>query len=117
MGLRVREEIVRPRLDVLPEPWDYNPSSWNQRVRVSLVAIPGVVLAAYMGLFQVGLLPDVWDPVFGDGTRRVLTSDVSHAMSRWFRIPDALLGCLAYLGDIVFAMAGSPDRRISMVKA
>jgi len=80
---------------VLPEPWDYNPSSWSQRVRVSLVAIPGVVLSAYMGLFQLGLLPTVWDPVFGDGSRRVLTSDVSHAMSAWFRMPDAILGTLA----------------------
>jgi len=72
--------------------------------------VPGVVLSAYMGLFQLGLLPGVWDPVFGDGSRRVLTSDVSHAMSGWMRMPDAILGSLAYLGDIVFALAGSTRR-------
>lgn len=109
-ALRTRREVVEPRLDVFPRPWDYNPSSWEQRVRVSLVALPGVVLSAYMGLFQLGLLPTVWDPIFGDGTRRVLTSDVSHAMSGWFRIPDAVLGALAYLGDIIFALAGSTRR-------
>lgn len=31
-------------------------------------------------------------------------------MSRWFRIPDAALGSLAYLGDLIFGPAGSTRR-------
>lgn len=99
-----------PDLTVVPEPWEYNPSSWSQRVRICLIAAVAVVIAAYMGLFQWGLLRDVWDPIFGDGSRQVLKSDVSHSMSVWFRVPDAVFGALAYLGDIIFALAGSTRR-------
>lgn len=99
-----------PALDAVPEPWDYNPSAWPQRVRVSLVAAVGFLVAAYMGLYQLGLIRDVWDPVFGDQTLKVLDSDASHRMSRWMRVGDSLFGSLAYLGDIVFAMAGSTRR-------
>lgn len=98
------------RIDVPPKPWDYNPSSWNQRVKIALVAMIAVGIAFYMGLYQWGLIDDVWDPVFGDQSKRVLDSNVSHAMSSWFRVPDAILGCLAYLGDIIFALAGSTRR-------
>jgi hypothetical protein len=31
-------------------------------------------------------------------------------MARWARIPDAILGAFAYLGDVVFALAGSTRR-------
>jgi hypothetical protein len=31
-------------------------------------------------------------------------------MRRWFRIPDAALGAIAYLGDLVFGLAGSTRR-------
>lgn len=99
-----------PALDAVPEPWEHNPSNWEQRVRVSLLAAVGFLVAAYMGLYQLGLIRGVWDPVFGDQTLRVLDSDASHKMSRWFRVGDSLFGSLAYLGDIVFAMAGSTRR-------
>lgn len=105
------ERPASPRdLQAVPQPWEYNPSKWSQRVRVSLVASIGFLIAIYMGLFQWGLIDSAWDPVFGNQTEQVLTSDVSHTMSRWFLIPDAILGALAYLGDIVFALAGSTRR-------
>ncbi len=94
----------------VPKPWEYNPSKWEQRVRISLVASVAVVIAAYMGLYQWGLIGSVWDPVFGEQSEKVLDSNVSHAMRRWIRIPDAVLGALAYLGDIIFALAGSTRR-------
>jgi hypothetical protein len=50
------------------------------------------------------------DPVFGEQTRRVLDSDVSERMRRRFRIPDAPLGALAYLGDVIYGLAGSTRR-------
>jgi len=104
------EKEDKRRIDVPPKPWDYNPSSWKQRVMIALVAMIAAAIAFYMGLFQWGLIDDVWDPVFGDQSKRVLQSNVSHALSGWFRVPDAILGCMAYLGDIIFALAGSTRR-------
>ena len=98
-------ELARP-----PEPWDYNPSKWSQRVRISLLAAVAFIIATYMGLYQWRLVDGVWDPIFGNQSQQVLDSDVSHTMRSWFRMPDAILGALAYLGDIIFAMAGSTRR-------
>jgi len=100
----------RPGMAAVPQPWDYNPSKWSQRVRVSLLAFVGFLIATYMGLYQWGLIESVWDPVFGAQSQAVLNSDVSHTLRRWFIIPDAILGALAYLGDIIFGLAGSTRR-------
>lgn len=101
-----------PGIDMaaVPRPWSYNPSQWSQRVRVCLVAGIAVLISTYMGLFQLGLIDSVWDPVFGAQSQKVLTSNVSHTLSRWFLMPDALFGALAYLGDIIFGLAGSTRR-------
>lgn len=100
-----------PALAARPRPWAYNPSAWSQRVPVAIFGGLACVIAVYMALFQWGLIGSVWDPVFGAAsTERVLTSDASHTMSRWFRVPDAALGALAYLGDVIFALAGSTRR-------
>lgn len=101
---------MKSDLSLAPKPWDYNPSKWSQRVAVSIVAAIPFFIAVYMGLFQWGLIPTVWDPIFKEGSNLVLTSNVSHKMISWFKIPDSILGALAYLGDIIFAMAGSIRR-------
>ena len=93
-----------------PEPWDYNPSSWNQRMKVAIWGTVAMLIATYMGLYQWRIIPSAWDPVFGESTQRVLDSDVSHRMGRLFRVPDAVLGAFAYLGDVIFALAGSTRR-------
>ncbi|MCB1215517.1 MAG: vitamin K epoxide reductase [Deltaproteobacteria bacterium] len=99
-----------PELSVIPEPWEYNPSSWAQRIRVALIATSAVFIAGYLGLYQIGLTNTVWDPIFGRQSELVIGSDISHTMTGWFRIPDAVLGALAYLGDVIFALAGSTRR-------
>lgn len=99
-----------PRVDAAVRPWRWNPSSWPHRVSIAALAAVAFVIASYMGLYQLGLIRDVWDPVFGDQSRRVLDSDLSELMSRWLRVGDAVFGALAYLGDIVFALAGSTRR-------
>ncbi len=99
-----------PDLSVAAPPWDYNPSAWSQRLPICALAMAGAVIAAYMGLYQWRLIDSVWDPVFGDGSEQVLDSNVSHVMKRWMRIPDAVLGAFAYLGDAVFGLAGSSRR-------
>ncbi len=97
-------------LDRAAPPWRRNPSSWRQRVPICLLATVAFLLSTYMALYQWRLIGDVWDPVFGDGTRHVLDSDVSERMRGWIGIPDAALGALAYLGDVIFGLAGSTRR-------
>lgn len=91
-------------------PWKYNPSSWNQRIRIALGALVAAAIALYLGLYQWRLFPTVWDPFFGEGSIRVLDSDVSHTFTSYIRIPDGILGALAYFSDAVFAIAGSERR-------
>jgi uncharacterized membrane protein len=93
-----------------PPEWDYNPSSWRQRIVICLLAGFAFVISAYMALYQWRLIPDVWDPVFGNQSKIVLDSHVSEQMRRWFLIPDAALGAIAYLGDAIFGLAGSTRR-------
>lgn len=97
-------------LQAVPEPWAYNPSKWSQRIVISLIALPAFLIAVYMGLYQWRLIGSAWDPVFGGQTMKVLDSNVSHKITSWVLMPDSILGALAYLGDIVFALAGSTRR-------
>ncbi len=88
----------------------YNPSKWGPRVAICLVAAIPVPIATYMGLFQWGLIDSFWDPFFGKETEGVLKSELSHEMQDIIRLPDAILGAVAYIGDIIFALAGSNRR-------
>ena len=91
-------------------PFDYNPSSMHQRARVAAIALVAVGVSLYMGLYQWGVIDKVWDPLFGNGTATVLTSDVSRRMHRFLGVPDAVLGAWAYLTEAVLSMAGSLRR-------
>jgi hypothetical protein len=90
----------------VPDGWNYNPSSWNQRVPVIFLAWVGFFVARYMGAFQLEIIDEVWDPFFGDGTRNVLKSDVSES----FPVSDATLGAFSYIMDVLFAYAGGTHR-------
>lgn len=91
-------------------PFSYNPSAWHQRVPICLLAMVAFWIATYMGLYQWRLIDDVWDPVFGDQSKKVLDSDLAKSMDRMIGIPDAMFGALAYLGDALFGIAGSTRR-------
>lgn len=91
-------------------PLKKNPSSWSHRVKLVILASVGAILAGYMSLYQLHLIDSVWDPVFGEGTERMLTSKVADVMSLVFHVPDALLGALAYAAEIILALAGSSRR-------
>lgn len=105
------EEVARREdLGVAPEPWDYNPSAWSQRIPICVLAAIAGVIAAYMGLYQWRLIDSAWDPLFGKQTEAVLDSGVSEKMRHWFLIPDAIFGAIAYLGDAIFGLAGSTRR-------
>jgi uncharacterized membrane protein len=90
----------------IPPAWDYNPSSWRERIPLVIIASIGFFIAIYLALYQLKVVNSVWDPFFGDGTERVLTSKVSQA----FPIPDALLGAFGYLVDVVSGIVGGVNR-------
>ena len=86
------------------------PSRWSQRIHLSCYSALATAIAVYMGLYQWGIVEEVWDPIFREGTDRVLNSDVSMILLRYIRMPDAILGAITYFGDIIFAFAGSSRR-------
>lgn len=89
-----------------PPDWDYNPSAWSQRWPLILIALIGFVIATYLGLYQVKVFSEVWDPFFGEGSKKVLNSEVSRALP----VPDAILGAFSYLLDAVTGIIGSTNR-------
>jgi len=90
----------------VPPGWSYNPSTWLQRAPIILLAAVGFFASRYMAAYQLGHINDVWDPLFGDGTRRVLSSDVS----KMFPISDAGLGAVAYMIEILMGFMGDRAR-------
>ncbi len=89
-----------------PPGWSYNPSDWSQRVPIAGLSLLGFAIALYLALYQWGVIPEVWEPFFGDGSRRILHSWVS----KLFPIPDAALGAFAYLLDAATAVVGGRRR-------
>lgn len=85
----------------------FNPSSFGERRVVLLLAGVGFVIAVYLALYQSGIIRTVKDPFFGmQSSDRVLHSSIS----RWFPIPDAWLGALGYVADLVGAAVGDSQR-------
>ncbi len=93
-----------------PPDWSYNPSAWSERWWLIAVALSGFGVAAYVTLYQYGLVATVWEPFFGEGSARVLNS----SLSRILPISDGALGTFAYLLDAVTATIGGPGRWRSM---
>lgn len=92
--------------DAIPPGWDYNPATWPQRVPIIVLAVIGFVIAAYLGLYQYRVVGSVWEPLFGDGSRRILNSPLSRVLP----VSDAALGALGYLADAVTGAIGGSRR-------
>lgn len=90
----------------LPPGWTYNPSTWLQRAPIIGLALFSFFLSRHLAAFQLGYTDSAWDPFFGDGTRRVLTSQVSKA----WPISDAGLGALSYLIEALSGFMGDQRR-------
>lgn len=89
-----------------PPGWSYNPSSWPQRWILIATGLAGWVVARYLAAFQLGYLERVWDPFFGEGTRQVLNSSMSHL----WPLSDAAFGSFAYTFEFLMGYMGSPAR-------
>jgi hypothetical protein len=90
----------------VPEGWSYNPSAWSQRAPIIALAFVSFLIARYMAAFQLGHIDAVWDPFFGDGSERVLHSDVSRA----WPVSDAGLGAMTYLIEVLMGFMGDQRR-------
>ncbi len=92
--------------DGVPPGWADNPSSWPQRLPIVGVALIGFAIATYLGLYQLDVLAAVWEPFFGEGSRTILDSRVSHLLP----VPDALVGAFGYLADAAAGAIGGTAR-------
>jgi hypothetical protein len=97
----------------VPPGWDYSPSDWTQRMPVIALAFIGLFVSRYLAAYQMGHVDGVWEPFFagdtGDpknGTEEIITSDLSRA----WPVPDAGLGALTYLVEILIGFIGSSRR-------
>ena len=99
------EVMIAPGPDT-PPGWSYNPSDWIQRGPIIAMAFIGFFLSRYLAAYQLGHIPYPWDPFFGDGTRRVLDSEVSKA----WPISDAGLGAVSYMLEALSGLMGGKNR-------
>jgi hypothetical protein len=104
-GMAHHMEMMKPGPEV-PPGWSYNPSSWHQRAPMIALAFIGWLASRYLAAFQLGYINTIWDPFFGDGTAKVLTSDVS----KMFPISDAGLGATAYTIEMLMGWMGGKER-------
>ena len=75
-GVGVAARMTGP--DV-PPGWDYTPSGWTQRIPIIALAFVGLAISRYLAAYQLGHTESAWDPFFGEGTERIITSEVSKA--------------------------------------
>ncbi len=104
-GLPGRAGIHLPGPDK-PPGWSYNPSSWIRRWLGIALALIGFFLSRYLAAHQLGYIPHVWDPFFGDGSDKVTGS----ALSKSFPISDAGFGAIAYALEVLIGFMGSRAR-------
>ncbi|MBU1395404.1 MAG: NAD-dependent epimerase/dehydratase family protein [Gammaproteobacteria bacterium] len=90
----------------IPPGWHYSPSTWTQRLPIIALAFVGLYISRYLAAFQLGHTDAAWDPFFGDGTERIITSEVSKA----WPVPDAGLGALVYILEILTGIVGGRAR-------
>ncbi len=90
----------------IPPGWSYNPSTWVQRVPVIALGLLGFFISRYLAAYQLGHIDNAWDPFFGPGTERILTSDVSKS----FPVSDAGLGAALYALEVLMGLMGDHRR-------
>lgn len=83
-----------------------SPSAWSARIPVAILALIGCGISTYLALFQYHVLPQVWDPIFGNGSHKVLTSVISRALP----VSDAALGAAAYLIEAAVELSAGTRR-------
>lgn len=89
-----------------PPGWSYNPSSWWQRAPIIALGFVGFFFARYLAAYQLGYTNYAHDPFFGNGTVKILESEIS----RSWPVSDAGLGVFAYSIEALMGFMGGTDR-------
>jgi len=94
----------------VPIGWSYCPSTYLQRLPIIALGAVGFFIARYLAAYQMGHVDHIIEPFFVgsgglNGTETIITSDVSKA----WPIPDAGLGAVTYMFEILMGVMG--DRR------
>lgn len=107
------DPVARATGPTVPPGWSYSPSRWTQRLPIIVLAFVGLYVSRYLTAYQLGHVDTVWEPFFAgaatdprNGTEEIITSWVSEA----WPVPDAGLGALVYVLEIVTGMLGSTRR-------
>jgi hypothetical protein len=103
---RAHHEVMMLPGPEIPPGWSYNPSGWIQRGPIIAMAFVGYFISRYLAAYQLGHITYPWDPFFGDGTQRILDSDVSKA----WPISDAGLGAASYMLEALSGFMGGVTR-------
>jgi hypothetical protein len=98
----------------VPPGWEFSPSSWFQRLPIIFLAFVGFFISSYLAAYQLGHIDAVWEPFFPgalprdgkNGTEEIITSVISEA----WPVPDAGVGALTYLLEILTGIIGSSRR-------
>jgi hypothetical protein len=106
MPSRAHHHVMMTPGPDIPPGWSYNPSDWIQRGPIIAMAFVGFFLSKYLAAYQLGHIAYPWDPFFGDGTRRVLDSDISRA----WPVSDAGLGAVSYMIEALSGCMGGRNR-------
>jgi hypothetical protein len=93
--------------DSLPPGFDRNPSRWPKRLLVLALAATGGAISTYLALYQLDILADVWEPIFGTGSHCVLKESM---IARWSPVPDAAVGAVAYFFEAAVDLIGGANR-------
>ncbi|GGB91584.1 hypothetical protein GCM10011494_07460 [Novosphingobium endophyticum] len=97
----------------VPPGWDYNPSTWIQRIPIISLAVIGLLVSRYLSAYQLEQIDGVWEPFFSgsvedprNGTEEIITSSVSKA----WPVPDAAVGGYTYALEILTGIVGTQKR-------
>lgn len=93
-----------------PPGWSVNPSLWSQRLPIVALALVGGFAATWLALYQQGVVDSVWEPFFGDGTRRIVIESGFSRMFESWPIRDAGIGAIGYLVDAITGVVGGTRR-------
>lgn len=97
----------------IPPGWTYSPSTDAQRFPIVAMGLIGFLIARMLTSYQLGHTDSAWEPFFQgsladprNGTEEIITSNVSKA----WPIPDAGLGAVSYMFEILMAAMGTRTR-------
>lgn len=98
---------------VIPPGWTYCPSTGAQRLPIAALGLIGLLISRMLAAYQLGHIDTVWEPFFAgnpldprNGTEEIITSSVSKA----WPVPDAGLGAVSYMLEILMAVMGTRAR-------